>query len=308
MNIRQLRYFISVANNLNFTAAATELHIAQPYLSKQIAELEEQLGIKLFDRNTRHVKLTAAGIELFKEAIIIVARTERAITQAQLAAAGSIGTLKIGFMGPFEKDKLPELIKNFRKIYPNCTLNFSKLGWGPLNDALVRGTVDIAFTVTDGLERLHGISWRVSRDFYPLSLLVAADNPLAMKTKVHISTLAKEPFVVLSRAECPLAYENMRQICLANGFYPKIVGETPLIETLLLMVETGIGIAIQTKHTQAYASSNVRYIELEGCNFLSGYVVAWRKATTNPLVPLFLKTVTKEHFGVEEKNDNITPA
>ncbi|MBP2643378.1 MAG: transcriptional regulator AlsR family [Firmicutes bacterium] len=296
MDIRQLRYFISVANNLNFTAAAKELHIAQPYLSKQIAELESQTGLKLFERNTRYVELTVAGTELLKEATFIVARAEAAVNKARLAAQGSVGNLKIGFMGPLEKEMLPVLLKKFRMSYPMCNLSFSKLGWGPLNEALVDGSVDIAFTVSDGLERLPGISWKTSRYFYPLSLVVPSEHPLAQKERIHLSALSDEPFIVLSREESPLAYENLRRICVASGFYPKIVCEASMLETLLLMVDIGMGIAIQTKHTQAYASPSIHYIELEGSDFYGGYVVAWRQKNTNPLVQLFIEVVEKEHF------------
>ncbi|MBP2655537.1 MAG: hypothetical protein H6Q73_3106 [Firmicutes bacterium] len=299
MDIRQLRYFISVANHLNFTAAARELHMAQPYLSKQIAELEMQIGLKLFVRNTRYVELTVAGTELLKEAITIVLRAEAAVSKARLAAQGSVGSLKIGFMGPLEKEILPKLIKKFRQSYPSCHMNFAKLGWGPLNDALTGGTLDIAFTMSYGLERLQGVCWRPSRYSYPLSLIVPEEHPLAEKDIIHISELADEDFVVLSRSECPLAYEHMRQTCIANGFYPRIVGEASLLETLLLMVETGIGISIQTKHTAAYANPGLKYIALDGCAFINDYVVAWRKTTTNALVPLFLETVAKEHFVIE---------
>ena len=299
MDIRQLRYFISVANHLNFTAAAKELHIAQPYLGKQIAELEMQIGLKLFVRNTRNVELTIGGAELLKEAITIVLRAEAAVNKARLVAQGSVGSLKIGFLGPLEKEVLPKLIKKFRQSCPSCRLNFVKLGWGPLNDALAGGSLDIAFTMSYGLDRLEGVSWRVSRYSYPLALVVPEEHPLAGKDIVHISALADEDFVVLSRSECPLAYEHMRQTCIANSFYPRIVGEAVLLEALLLMVETGIGISIQTKHTAAYANPGLKYIDLDGCSFVNDYVVAWRKTTTNALVPLFLETVAKEHFVIE---------
>ncbi|MBP2653041.1 MAG: hypothetical protein H6Q73_610 [Firmicutes bacterium] len=296
MNIKQLQYFISAAEYSNFSAAAKNLNITQPALSKQIADLEAQIGLKLFDRNTRWVKLTAAGAEFLKEAIAIITETESAINYARLAANGNVGSLSIGFLGPFEREELPKLVSNFRHNYPRAALSFSKLSWGALTESLEASKIDVAFTMTQGLHDLPGISFQLSRLFYPLSVIVPDDHPFANKIKVHISELATEPLIILSRSECPQAYEHMRHMCISNGFYPNIVATVPLLETLLLMVATGMGIAIQTKHVKAYANSNLRFIDLDGCSFINGYAVAWKTTNPNPLIPLFLESLKKEKF------------
>lgn len=296
MDIRQMRYFISLAEALCFSVAAKNLHITQPALSKQIADLEAEIGVKLFIRNTRSVELTAAGASLLKDAVEIVADSDDAINQSRLAAQGYSGRLVIGFLGPLESEGLPELIRSFRSRCPHTDVNFIKLGWGPLNEALENSRLDIAFTMSSGLNELPGISWRLSHYSYPLSVVVPREHPLAVKNTVPIATLAHEAFVVLSRTESPLAYSHMRQMCLANGFQPNITGYAPNLETLFLMVAAGLGIAIQTKHTRAYASSQLSFIDLSGSSFVHGYAVAWKTTNPNPLIPLFLEILKEENF------------
>ncbi|MBP2644804.1 MAG: transcriptional regulator AlsR family [Firmicutes bacterium] len=296
MNIKQLQYFISAAEYSNFSIAAKNLNITQPALSKQIADLESQVGLKLFDRNTRWVKLTAAGAEFLKESIALINETESAINYARLVDIGNIGSLSIGFLGPFEREELPSLVNNFHHEYPQASLSFTKLSWGSLTEALENGKIDVVFTMTQGLHDLPGISFQLSQNFYPLSVIVPDNHPLAHKSKLHISELADEPFIILSRSECPQAYEHMRHLCISNGFYPNIVASVPLLETLLVMVATGMGIAIQTKHVKSYAHPSLQFIDLEGCSFVNGYAVAWKTNNPNPLIPSFVKSLKDQKF------------
>lgn len=296
MDIRQLRYFISVAEHLNFSAAASHLHLTQPALSKQIADLEAEIGQRLFIRNSRSVELTASGAVLLSNATSIVAKSDLAIIRARQAANGCSGKLQIGILSPFERKELPILITKFHNNYPETVVNFTILGWKSLNAALINGNVDIAFTPVQGIRDLPDIAWLPTRHSYPLSVVVPQEHPLANAKSVTIPALAQERFVMLSQAEYPLAYHHMRQMCIDHGFYPNIVGEAPLMETLLLMVATGVGITIHSKLTDAYSISNLRFIPLAECSFTFDLVVAWQKSTLNPLVPLFLETLKDQRF------------
>jgi len=296
MDIQQLRYFVLVAKHLNFTAASKEIHIDQSALSKQIADFESHLGLKLFLRSTRSVQLTAAGAELLKDATELITKSEEVIMRAHLAAKGSIGSLRIGFTGAIEneKDKFPAFIKKFRTAYPDVNLSLLRFNLGPLNQALERSDVDIAFTFSQGLEEIPGITW----DKYPLypqsmpmCVVVSADHPLANAQKVELSTLANEPFVTFSRTDAPTNYDDTLRLCASHGLHPNIVCEAPLLENLLLLIETGIGIAILSRHTQAVAGGNIRFIEIEDCDYLIDRVVAWRKTNSNPLIKLFLTSL-----------------
>ncbi|TCL36937.1 DNA-binding transcriptional LysR family regulator [Anaerospora hongkongensis] len=295
MDIRQLRYFSMVAKHLNFTAAAKEAHLDQSAISKQIADLETRIGLKLFVRNTRSVQLTAAGRELLKYATEIVAKSEEAISRAHLAASGGIGILRIGFTGSMEqeKDKLPSFIKQFHSKHSGIKLSLLRYNMTPLSQALERGDVDIAFTFSYGLHETSGINWRIC-PFYPQSrpmcFVLPVEHPLAVKDKISLQEVAHEPFVIISRDEAP-NFDHMERLCTAHGFSPNIVCETPVLETLLLLVETGIGITILAQHTEAFAGPNVRFVEIANYDYRVERVIAWKEANPNPLVAIFLDAI-----------------
>lgn len=294
MDIRQLHYFALAAKHLNFTAAAKEAHIDQSALSRHIVDLETRVGLKLFNRSTRSVQLTAAGAELIKHAHEIIRKADEAINQAHLAAKGNIGSLRIGFTSPLEKDKLPAAIKKFRAGYPNINLSVLRFNLGPLNQALAKGELDIAFTFSYGLENISGITWDVCPLYpqpTPLCVVVPPEHPLAEKNRVGLADLIHEPFVAISRSEDPDTYDHLQRLCITHGFYPNIVCEAPLMENLLLLVETGIGITVLSGHAQAFASPKLRFIEIENYDYRISRVVAWKEANPNPLIPLFLEAV-----------------
>ncbi|MBP2650049.1 MAG: hypothetical protein H6Q74_874 [Firmicutes bacterium] len=293
MDIRQLINFISVAEHLNFSAAAKDLHISQPALSKQITDLEAQTGLHLFIRNTRSVELTAAGAALFEKALSIVARSETAIKKARLAAQGSVGRLHIGYLGSIDT-YLPNFIRKFRASFPNCEISFSQFNWGALNQALEDGVLDIAFTPSYGLDFLSGISWKSVCQPYSICAVVPQEHPLAQKPSVALAALKQHPFLTLSRQESPLSYNHMRQLCLSSGFTPNIVGTAPIIESLLLMVAAGMGITLHSRLVQCYGVGNLHYLDLEDCSFSFTIAAAWKAANSNPLISSFIKTISDE--------------
>lgn len=301
MDINQLHYFILVAKHLNFTAAAKEAHIDQSALSKQIAELEAFLGLKLFIRNTRSVRLTAAGSEFLTDAIEILAKIEKALTKVRQISKGSIGNLRIGFTGAIEleKDKFPAFIKKFRSHNPNVDLSLVRLNLGPLLQALTRGDLDIIFTFSPEIEDIPDIKWEKC-PLYPLSMpmcvVVPMEHAIANYDKINLAELAQQPFVVLSLTESPSMHNHLHRLCISHGFHPNITSEAPLLENLLLLIETGIGISILSRHTQAFAGPNLRFIEIENYDFPVDRVVAWKKANPNPLIPLFLDMLNRHNL------------
>lgn len=299
MEINQLHYFILVAKHLNFTAAAKEAHIDQSALSKQIAELEAFLGLKLFTRNTRSVRLTTAGSEFLSDALDIVNKIDKSVNKVRQIARGSIGSLRIGFTGAIEleKDKFPAFIKKFRSFHPYVDLALVRLNLGPLHQALLRGDLDIIFTFSPDLDEFPDLAWEKC-SLYPLSMpmcvVVPVEHPIAGYDKINLAELAQQNFVILSHTESPSMHNHLHRLCIAHGFHPTITGEAPLLENLLLLIETGIGISILSGHTQAIASQNLRFIEIDNYDFSVDRVVAWKKTNPNPLIPLFLNLLRQQ--------------
>lgn len=290
MDIRQLGYFISVAENLNFTKAAKQHFIAQTSISQQIMALEQHVGAKLFHRNNRLVQLTAAGKVFYNEAKIIVARSEEAINKTLQAVSGFEGTLKIGFLGPNEKWFLPELIRYFRRTYPTIDLTLTQNNMEKLREALEQGLMDVAFNFTLGIDTTSGITWKtIYKD--PICILIYRDHPLANEPRIRLSDLSNESFIAIDRREAPFAFDAMIQECVNSGFSPNIVVQSRSFETILFMVEAEMGIALVPRCFEMYTNKNLRFIELEGEQEYVELVVAWMKNNLNPAIPLFIKAL-----------------
>ncbi|MBP2656501.1 MAG: transcriptional regulator AlsR family [Firmicutes bacterium] len=276
MDFRQLRYFISVAEHLNFTQAAQHHYITQTAISQQIIALETQLGVKLFNRTNRSVQLTPAGKTFLRESRIMVARADEAIKLTRHAASGLVGNLKIGFLGPNEKPFMPTLIRQFRRKYPNIVFSLHQSGIDDIHEALEHRFLDVAFTLPFHLDKIAGLTW---------------------EAKIKRADLSGEPFVVIEREVAPGAFDAMIQDCVKSGFTPNIVAQSRFLETVLLLIESDVGISILPRFFELYATPNLRFIELEGENETMKLVVAHHVDNDNPTIPLFLeelKTVLEQ--------------
>jgi DNA-binding transcriptional LysR family regulator len=290
---KQLSYFISVADHLNFTKAAQHHYISQTAMSQQIMALEQQLGVKLFNRNNRSVELTTAGKVFYDEAKFIVAKTKEAIEKAQRAFSGVEGNLVIGFVGPYEKGFLPMLLKSFSSLYPTIHLSLVKTSMDNVGENLVHGVIDVAFVPKFGLQLSEDIQFE-SILKYPQCIVLYPGHFLANRRKIRRSEVAHEKFITAAQTKAPLAYNTMIQDCAKHGFSPNIIHQPPSLETVLLMVEAEIGIALMPLCYRTYASKNLRFIELEGEDEHVELIAAWKDNNHNPSIPLFIE-VLNEH-------------
>ena len=296
MEIRQLLYFVKVAERLNFTEASKQVFVAQSAISQQIADLENELRAKLFTRNKRSVKLTPAGNAFLKEAIDIINRCDIAAHVAYQASTGIIGTVNIGFLSSAVRLFLPKVIRKFRQEFPKVDLVLTQLSLNKLQSALEREEIDIGFTVCPELIRTAGIQVEKLYTGYNL-VLVQADHPIAGKPSVNIASLANEPFIVMSRQESLELYNLAMNLCTKYGFVPRIVSYPVLMESVIFSVEAGLGISIVPSFAMIYGNSNLCFIEIEGEE--SSYEVAavWSKNNLNPCVDYFIETIRNENLS-----------
>ncbi|MEW9053085.1 MAG: LysR family transcriptional regulator [Neobacillus sp.] len=301
MDIRQLRYFIAVAEHLNFTEAANHLFIAQSSLSQRIAELEKSLGVKLFKRNKRFVQLTSAGTVFLQEATDILQKYAEATERTRRADSGILGTLNIGFLGHSVNQFLPKLVKNFHVNYPHITLKFDRYSHGRLNESLKNEELDIAFTSSFGLQNIPNLDLlKVYRD--QSCVVVHQDHPLATRTKIMMTELTEESFITLKRQVSPQAYDRFLKMCNDSGFSPSIVNQTSFLDTVLLLVEAGMGIAVMPKSVKTIANPGLFFLEIDGSVSQFDMVAAWKKSNPNPSIPFFLKEI--ENFVSEYSENN----
>jgi DNA-binding transcriptional LysR family regulator len=300
MEIQLLREFVCLSEHLNFSTAAKQLFIAQPVLSRHIADLEYILGVPLFTRNKQCVRLTPIGAVVLTEAKAILARYEEGIQNIRLAVAGFAGQLKIGFLGAVVKNFFPTLISRFRSTYPNIDLQLNQLNLGALAGALKRGDIDIGFTLSFDLLNIPGLCWKALYSD-SLSVVLWHNHPAAQYEKIKLSELSKEKFILLSPEESPELHSQIMTLCTANGFSPNIVKFSAFPENALLMVESGIGAAILPCHTKVYASPDLRFLDILDSGIGVDIVVTWSETHSNPAVPLFLQELENISF------DNSTP-
>ena len=293
MEIKHLRYFIAVAENLNFTEAAKQLFIAQSAVSQQIADLERELGVRLFIRNKRSVKLTSAGSVFLKEAVDTIKKAEIAVQKARQADTGLIGNIRMGFLNSAVRRFMPEIIRKFHEKFPSVDLDLQQLTLAGLTAAIKSGGIDVGFTVSLGLNKISGVIWEKIYGDYSC-IAVCAGHPLANKTTVDIASLAEEKFIVMSRQESPEGFDLILRLCADHGFSPNIVSNPPLMETVLFLVEAGLGVAIVPGSTKAYANPNLRFLEIEGGGGSMDVGMMWQKKNSNPSLPVFLEEMRKE--------------
>ncbi|MBT2654996.1 LysR family transcriptional regulator [Bacillus sp. ISL-18] len=288
MDMRPLRYFISVAEHLNFTEASKQLYVAQPAVSQQIAYLEKKLGVKLFHRTKHSVQLTHAGSVFLKDAREIIRKLDESFINAQQAEEGLIGTINIGLLSVPVRDFLPRLIRKFRRKYPRVNIRLNYYHVGKIIEKLKADELDIAFTLSLGLQSIGGLEYKTLWT-QPHCLIMHQDHPFANRASVNIAELANESFVMLEREESPPGFDLLLAACANHGFSPNLVNTASHIEAVLMMVDAGIGIAILPKYFQLYASPSLRFINIEGEDYTVDILASWKKVNNNPSRSLFIK-------------------
>jgi DNA-binding transcriptional LysR family regulator len=242
MELRHLRYFVAVAEELNFTRAAGRLHLAQPALSSQIKDLEDELQTALFQRGRRGVQLTAAGKAFYARARFILEQATQAANEARNAAGLCTGTLVLGFPSGLHLNHLASAIQAFRREYPKVQLDYFHGLTAQQLKALREGRIDVAFVslpaAVDGLN--HRLIWRV-----PFKVVLPRHHRLARKTTFELTDLRTEDLVFCTRESRPEFYDEFIRHCANLKFRPRIVKEVGGYPTnILALISLGLGIGV----------------------------------------------------------------
>ncbi|OGW25883.1 MAG: hypothetical protein A2X59_12980 [Nitrospirae bacterium GWC2_42_7] len=290
MELRHLRYFVAVAEELHFTKAAVRLHIAQPPLSQQIHNLEEELGIKLFERVKRTTRLTDAGICFFKEAKQILLHVEQASETARRVDRGETGRLAVGFVGSVVHTFLPKTFRLFRERFPHVELVLYELNSNEQAKAILDKRFDIGFLYPHFHDDRLQLQTIVRAPF-----VVAMPNKhiLSSLKKIDIKELAQEPFIVLTRSSEPVIRDTFISMCHSAGFSPKIAQEASQIQTVLGIVASGLGICLVPDHIKNIKRPGVLYKPLSGSPPIVELAVAWRDDSHSPLIESFVRVTTE---------------
>jgi len=295
IELRHLTYFRTVAETLHFGRAAELLHISQPPLTRQIAALEKELGVQLFDRSKRSVQLTEAGKHFYRDTAEIFHALERARRNAVSTGAGNSGALLVGFMMSTAYNILPSVTRHYSAAYPEVDMRLTEHVPNLLAVDIMEGKRDVGIMYRP--EDCNGLD---SRTIFsePLVAVLPKNHRLATREKISTRDLADDPFVSIPRAIAPVVYDLIVNCCLAAGFRPRIKLEANLQQTIVNLVGEGLGVAMVPNSMQAMHLETTVFKPLVDAPVVEVAVI-WNKDNRNPCIQTFVQTAQEVWSGLK---------
>jgi DNA-binding transcriptional LysR family regulator len=291
IDLRRLRYFVAVAEALHFGKAAAKLHISQPPLSRQIQQLEQDIGALLLRRSKRHVELTAAGEHLLVDARRLLGDAEQMGERTRRAAAGASGHLVLGFISAVDYSILPGVLRAYREAYPGVTLELREL----TSDVQLRELHDTRIDAGMLLEPI-GDSSLATMPLLRERLVVAmpATDPLARRgRRVTLSALATRPFILFPRSNAPGFHDMIVGFCQSAGFTPRIAQEAIQLQTIISLASAGLGVALVPASLMRLRRSGVVYRALRESSPQITVSLAWRRDNRSACLANFVSTARR---------------
>ena len=289
MELRHLRYFVGVAQELNFTRAARRLRVAQPALSRQIRQLEDEVGVRLFERNRRGVHLTDAGRAFLTEAQSLLEQSEQAIRVAQAARQGNKGLLNLGYVWGLFHSLVPAAVERFRRQNPDAAVNLFDATATQQAEALLEGKLDAGFI---GFAHEADAARLAKRRVGSCSFVAALPkgHPVARKARVSLASLSQDFFFAISEQSYPGASRVMLATCGRAGFRPKILQAAERGHTILSLVAGNCGVALLPEPLRALPHPGVVFRPVVQPT-RSDLFIAWRASRPSVLRDAFLNSL-----------------
>ena len=292
MELRHLRYFLKVSQELNFRKAADKLFISQPPLSRQIKELEEELGVSLFDRSNKKVQLTPAGLHLKEKVEQIFNTLEHIQVTLPLMNQGYAGYLKIGYISSFLQDRLIQIISDLNKSYPQINTRLYEMITQDQIEAIEKGNLDIGV-----VRQPEFSSSTITIPLYqePLCLIFPNHHRLIHEKKLNLVHFKNDPFIFFNKDQAKSFYEDIVRICSEYNFFPDIAHEANNMHSILQMVENGLGISIVPESARIqFGTDRLKFFYIKG--YQSKVYLAYHRENKKPIVQQFIiaaKTIFK---------------
>jgi DNA-binding transcriptional LysR family regulator len=284
IELRHLRYFVAVAEELHFGRAAQRLHLAQPPLSQQIRKLEEILGHALFVRTSRSVKLTSAGLVFLERARRTLRNVQEDLEEARSIGRGEVGSLRVGFISSGMLTALPAMLGRYRRQFPNVQLQLHESYTAMVMQGLIQGTLDAGFLRDGGPSPELHVEPLFSE---PFVAVLPAHHPLAARNAISAASLRDEPFVFFSPTAGNRAFEKTISLCEEHGFRPRVVQEAPQWLTILRLVGAGLGVSIAPACVAQIVTPDVVCRALRGAKVRSDIELAYRTGEDRTIVKAF---------------------
>lgn len=292
MNINQLRYFISVAECLNFTKAANQHYISQTAITQQIRSLEEQLDVQLFHRSTRPISLTPAGHVFLTEAKAICERMDRAKSRVKEASTGLIGSLKIGYTKGYERSNLSNILRDFHSQNPNILISCYRKD----TDTLSAGLLDLEYDIIFTWDSTNIVAEKNIEHFLyekvPLFVALHSTHPFAHRPFLHRKDLQHETILYMSPSRSGFSHgdNHFMELYLEAGYTPNIIFRSNDAESILMMVAAEEGISILPAYTieKLENAENIVFVPLLGEKEYENLICVWRKDNASESLQQFL--------------------
>jgi DNA-binding transcriptional LysR family regulator len=288
MEFRHLRYFVVLADELHFGRAAKRLAISQPPLSLNIKQLETSLGVTLFERTSKAVKLTPAGLEFREIALALLAQAKQGEERVRQVAKGIGSRIRIGIVGSMLYRGLPERLAAFQKSHARVEIVLTELNSAEQIDALVRGQIDLGFVHTERVPRELKKALYLSE---PFVCCLPSSHPAAGGKSVELSTLSEEPFVMFSREASPDYYERILALCAEQGLQPTITHQVRHWLSVISLVSKEMGVALVPMALAETGIGGVRFLPIGTSRFRSEVYSVWSERQMPSVLPSLIKAI-----------------
>jgi DNA-binding transcriptional LysR family regulator len=289
MELRHLRYFVAVAETLNFTKAAAGLRLAQPSLTRQIHNLEEELAVLLLNRSKSQVTLTEEGRSFLTDARRILALATESVLAVQRLSRGETGQLNIAYLANFDFALLPETLGTFRRAFPHIALNLFDMTPVDQLRALETRKIDLGFVGLPPPASAAGLKWQ-SIGRHRTVVVLPAKHPLARKRQVKLSELETMFFVGMSEKTHPGFRAWLNGTCQQAGFTPRVLQDAELEPALMTLVAEGLGITLAREHIRKLPHRGVAFRPLTPPT-KSDYCIAWNRNNDSRALQQYIETV-----------------
>lgn len=274
MELRHLRYFVAVAEQENVSRAALKLHVSQPGVSRQIHDLEEEIGFPLFERSAKALKLTDAGRKFLEEARAVLQRADDAVRNARAVAIGAGGQIHVGYAPSLTIQILPRALRAFQSKFPSARVSLHDFSTEEMLAGLRAEKLHVALMVRPPRKMLRGLQFQeLAR--YPICVALPPKHPLANSKIVSIGQLANEPLIAYTRLDYPEYHDMLDK--LFGKRKPRIAEEHDGVTSIIAAVESGRGIALVPQCVQSMAGPRVTLVPLDPAPELIPVGAAWKE-------------------------------
>jgi DNA-binding transcriptional LysR family regulator len=296
VELRHLRYFVSVAEALNFTKAAEKLHTAQPSLTRQIKNLEEELGVRLLHRTKQKVTLTDEGRAFLVDAKRLLALAAETVQSVRRLHTGEVRALNVGYVSNLFYNLLPKTLDSFHHAFPTVAVNLFDLSCGEQFRALEEGKIDLGFVGLHEPIARRGLEFRTIAS-YKTVVALPEDNPLTGAAKVSLKALAPMFFIGMSEMSYPGYRDWLIKTCESYGFTPKVLQDVDLERKMIQAVGAGLGVAIVPEQLKRLEHKNVVFRSLDPVIMTEG-CVAWRDQNSSSALHGYISIVEQASTGL----------